>query len=196
MNQNQTFSVLKQLWGFLRVSETCGFPHIQREFPLQSSSSAWHCHHQWPQEDSRHDPTENPQQSAQLQCCLVMGSKMLVWSTANQKGSASAHWRLNFPFFTPLATKHRGSGTWGESLQRRPLPRREFHANRHKIITLHTVTCTWSSKTLSVKPHISMVATQAWKKHWNLRVSLSYYKLSNINPFWLKMSLLGGKMGK
>lgn len=69
-------TALRLSWGYWNLWFSS---YLQRgEFPLQSSSSARHCHHQWPQEDSRHDPTENPQQPALLQCCLVMGSKMRV----------------------------------------------------------------------------------------------------------------------
>lgn len=54
---------------------------------------------------------------------------------------------------------------------------------------------TASTKALSGKHHLLMVATQEWKEHWNLifRASLPCYKRPNIFPFWLKIQLLSGK---
>lgn len=246
---SDVFSVLKQLWGFHGVSETCDFPRISKEENSPCKAAPQHS------TATTSDPKKTAgmilqkTHSSQHSCNAAWWwAPRWWWSTANRKGSVSAHLRFNFPFFTLLATKHCGSGTLGEALQRgmnnisclpspdcclldfkwahptqqlshkiqlrlfgiviitflllnfqtcslgpipcscekrqmkwkavtilrwnwaseksqtiqtrnphpipsavRPLPRHEFCANRHKIITLHSVSYTWSSKTLSVK---------------------------------------------
>lgn len=116
---SDVFSVLKQLWGFHGVTETCDFPHISKEENSPCKAAPQHGTATTSDPKKTAGTILQKTHSSQHSCSATWWwAPRWGWSTANRKGSVSAHLRFNFPFFTLLATKHCGSGTLGEALQR------------------------------------------------------------------------------